>query len=152
MKQTMQLLDLPPVWLLGLLAGTYALHLALPQVGFGPLALPELGAVFIMLGIGLMLCAMWEFLRARTTIMPRATPTAFLQRGIYRFSRNPIYLGDALVLLGAVLWWNIAPAILFVPLFIFLINKRFIEGEEAGLRALYGAEFEEWSRKVRRWI
>lgn len=148
----MNLLDLPPVWLLGFLAVTYALHLVLPGVGSVLPALPWLGVALAALGGVLMCLAVWEFLRARTTIMPRATPSAFLHRGIYRFTRNPIYLGDALVLAGAALWWGVIPALLLVPLFILLINKRFIEGEEAGLKALYGAEYDAWAAKVRRWI
>jgi protein-S-isoprenylcysteine O-methyltransferase Ste14 len=57
-----------------------------------------------------------------------------------------------MVLAGALLHWDVLPALVLVPLFGGLITRRFILGEEAGLLANFGAEYREWSARVRRWI
>jgi protein-S-isoprenylcysteine O-methyltransferase Ste14 len=90
--------------------------------------------------------------RARTTIVPRETPAALVTGGIFRFSRNPIYLGDALVLAGVVLWWDVPLAAPLVLLFILVIQTRFILAEEAVLRATFGPAFDAWAARTRRWI
>lgn len=148
----MKVLDLPPVWLAGLLGVSYLMRLALPELLISGVWLRGFATLLIVLGVGIMLAALWEFWHARTTVVPRNTPSAFLRRGIYRFTRNPIYLGDALVLSGAILWWGVLPALILVPLFIALINKRFILGEEAILRDLYADEYDQWSKKTQRWL
>lgn len=148
----MKVLDLPPVWLAGLLGVAYLMRLALPELLISGVWLRGFATLLIVLGVGIMLAALWEFWHARTTVVPRNTPSAFLRRGIYRFTRNPIYLGDALVLSGAILWWGVLPALILVPLFIALINKRFILGEEATLRDLYADEYDQWSKKTQRWL
>lgn len=148
----MKVLDLPPVWLAGLLGVAYVMRFALPELLISGVWLRGFAALLIVLGVGIMLAALWEFWHARTTVVPRNTPSAFLRRGIYRFTRNPIYLGDALVLSGAILWWGVLPALILVPLFIALINKRFILGEEAILRDLYADEYDQWSKKTQRWL
>lgn len=148
----MKVLDLPPVWLLVMMALAFATARLFPGMTVDLDWMRGLGAGIILLGLIIMAAAVWEFLRARTTLIPRRTPTAFLQCGIYRLSRNPIYLGDAVVLFGAILWWGALVALPLVPLFILLITKRFIKGEERGLRAEFGVEFDEWAGNVRRWL
>jgi protein-S-isoprenylcysteine O-methyltransferase Ste14 len=144
-------LDLPPVWL----AGFAALVWAQPRL-FGPVGLGRwgevLGAGLIGAGLALMAAAGVEFLRHRTTIVPHRMPAALVTTGIYRLSRNPIYLGDALILAGLALLWQALPALVLVPVFVWLINARFIRGEEARLAARFGADFAAWRDRVRRWL
>ena len=83
--------------------------------------------------------------------MPRETPVAMIDSGIYRLSRNPIYLADTLFLAGAALWWD-AASLLLVPLFVMIITRRFILGEESGLRAVFGATFDRYAAQTRRWL
>lgn len=83
--------------------------------------------------------------------MPRETPAALIRRGVYRVSRNPIYLADALFLAAAALWWD-AASLLLVPLFIGVITRRFIRGEEAALRAAFGPAFDAYAAQTRRWL
>ncbi|SIS99510.1 Protein-S-isoprenylcysteine O-methyltransferase Ste14 [Roseivivax lentus] len=143
----MKWIDMPPVWLLG------ALVLARLGAGLGAVPrLPMSGAVFIAMGLGLIALAAWEFRRARTTIIPRDAPSALIRTGIFAKTRNPIYLGDALILAGCALWWGSLPGLLLVPVFIWLINKRFIAGEEARLRDTFLAEFDAYAQQVRRWL
>ncbi len=145
-------IDIPPLWLALFIAAARGLDRLAPGLATGWNWLTGAGYALVALGILAMALALVEFLRNRTTIIPRRVPTAFLQRGIYRFSRNPIYLGDALVLAGLILAWDVLPALILVPAFMWLITKRYIEGEEAGLEAKFGAEFTAWKQKVRRWL
>jgi hypothetical protein len=74
-----------------------------------------------------------EMARARTTVIPRRDPSALVTAGFSAWSRNPIYLADALILTGAILWLD---AVLALPLlfsFVWLIQTRFIRDEEARL-------------------
>lgn len=143
----MKWIDMPPVWLLACLVLAWSV-----PVRFAPGALVYLGWVAIIFGALLMALAFMEFRRAQTTIIPREAPNALIQSGIYRFTRNPIYLADTLFLAGAALIWGSIPGLLLVPVFIVVIQRRFIHGEEAMLRATYGAAFEDYARRVRRWL
>jgi protein-S-isoprenylcysteine O-methyltransferase Ste14 len=92
-----------------------------------------------------------QFRRHRTTVLPRETPEAMIQTGIYRWSRNPIYLADAMILAGIALRWD-AASLLLVPLFMAMIQVRFINGEEAVMRQRFGATYEAYAVRVRRWL
>ena len=109
------------------------------------------GTVLIVGGLFIFTAALLQFRRHRTTVMPRETPVALIDTGIYRLSRNPIYLADALFLAGAALWWD-AASLLLVPLFVWIITRRFILGEESGLRAVFGAAFDRYAAQTRRWL
>jgi len=140
----------PPTWLL-LMIGLAALQARfLPVVNAG---LPGriAGTAMIACGLFIFVSALLQFRRHRTTVMPRETPVAMIDSGIYRLSRNPIYLADAMFLAGAALWWD-AASLLLVPLFVWIITRRFIRGEEAGLRAVFGAAFDRYAAKTRRWL
>lgn len=110
-----------------------------------------LGLALGLAGGGLMAVAVVQMGLARTTVVPRRAPNALVTTGIFALSRNPIYLGDALVLAGACLWFEAIPALPLVVLFMAVIQRRFIRGEEAVLRAHFGAEFDAWAAHTRRW-
>ena len=140
----------PPTWLLLMiaLAALQARYLPLIDAGRpGRIA----GTVLIVGGLFIFTAALLQFRRHRTTVMPRETPVAMIDTGIYRLSRNPIYLADALFLAGAALWWD-AASLLLVPLFVMIITRRFILGEESGLRAVFGAAFDRYAAQTRRWL
>ncbi len=145
-------IDIPPLWLAVFIFLVWVLDRMVPGLATGWTWLAPAGWVLVVLGLAIMGLALVEFLRNHTTFVPRREPTAFLRHGVYRFTRNPIYLGDALVLTGLILVWDVLPALVLVPVFMALIARRYIEGEEAGLEAKFGAEFTEWKRKVRRWL
>lgn len=145
-------IDIPPVWLLGALALAWGLDRLAPGLGFGWRWTRFLGDGLVGLGLAAMAAGVLELLRRRTSFIPRRVPAAFARGGIYRITRNPIYLGDALVLTGAILHLDVLPALVLVPAFAWLITRRFILGEEAGLRARFGDEAEAWFGQVRRWL
>jgi protein-S-isoprenylcysteine O-methyltransferase Ste14 len=142
--------DLPPVWLVLFLAIAWLQVQALPLGGPGIAFWP--GTVIALAGAALMLAAVPAFVRARTTIVPHEPPRMLITGGVYRLTRNPIYLGDALILTGLILRWGAWPSLLLVPVFVWIITRRFIEPEEARLRAAFGAAFDDWAGRVRRWL
>lgn len=144
-------IDLPPMWLA--LFGGLAWGQArwLPVFRFGGWA-DALGAVLIGAGLLIGVAAVAQFLGNRTTVIPRRTPGKLVQGGIYRLTRNPIYLGDALILGGLILRWDAVLSLVLIPAFMALIEKRFIRGEEVRIRQEFGAAFDSYAARVRRWL
>lgn len=141
--------DYPPVWLAA------ALALTAVTGWLWPLAVPGgrlPGGALVLLGLALMLAAAVQMARHRTTIIPHRQPSALVTGGVFALTRNPIYLGDAMVLLGALLWWHALLALPLLPAFVWLITHRFILPEEARLRSGFGAAFETWAARTPRWI
>lgn len=147
----MKWIDLPPVWLALFVALGWVQADWWPLVSFGK-AGDWVGGALVVTGLVLAVAATVEFRRARTTIIPHAMPSAIVTSGVYRFSRNPIYLGDALILAGLGLRWDSVLALVLVPVFIAVITARFIFPEESRLRARFGAAYDEWAARVRRWV
>ncbi len=147
----MKWLDLPPLWLAVFVALGWAQARYVPIVSFGIWG-DWLGAGLVLAGLGLMGAAALEMRRYRTTIVPHRMPVAMVSSGIFGLSRNPIYLGDALILAGLGLRWDSPLAIVSVPVFMWLVTHRFIRGEEARLRERFGEAFDRYAARVRRWI
>jgi protein-S-isoprenylcysteine O-methyltransferase Ste14 len=92
------------------------------------------------------------FWKHKTSIKPGDVSTYLLTAGPYSFSRNPIYLGMALVLIGlAAMLGSLMPWLL-VPVFVWLINRNVILVEEAMMAAVFGTEYERYCERVRRWL
>lgn len=147
----MRWLDLPPFWLAGFAALTWGQAQLLPAGGWDAWAV-WLGTALIGLGILTAAAAVFELRRHRTTVIPGRTPRALVQRGVYRISRNPIYLADAMILAGLCLRWEAIGGLVLVPAFMVLIQKRFIKGEEIRIRAEFGVRFDSYAAQVRRWM
>lgn len=148
----MQRIDVPPVWMLGvLLISALSDHLW-PVGGFDNVVTRGFGLVIALVGLGIFVAAVLWFRRKKTTIHPHGRPTSLIVEGPYRVSRNPIYLAMALILLGQALWLGSALPLLLVLAFIMLITKRFIQPEEENLRQAFGPEAEAYLGKTRRWL
>ena len=147
----MKLIDVPPVWLLITLVIAWLIADASPELRLGAWS-GMAGWVLLLAGLALILAAVLQFRKARTTIMPHETPDAIVTTGVYHYTRNPIYLGDALILVGLILIWDAPLALLTVPVFVFLIQRRFILPEERRLRDGFPSAWEAWSAATRRWI
>jgi protein-S-isoprenylcysteine O-methyltransferase Ste14 len=97
---------------------------------------------------------MIAFRRAKTTINPfkPAAASSLVSGGVYRFTRNPMYVGLLLTLVGWTVFLSNPLALLFLPLFVLYINRFQIEPEERVLSSLFGAEYAAYKTRVRRWI
>ena len=120
-------------------------------------ALPErraLSMVLAALGIAVSAAGTWSFWRARTTVNPTRPEAAssLVATGIFRFTRNPMYLGLFLVLAGWAAHLANAAALAGPLLFALYITRFQILPEERVLAAKFGPDFEAYTLRTRRWI
>lgn len=144
--------DLPPVWALECGVVGYLLSKYYPVWSFNDQVPNMLGAAVAALGLALILWAALWFRRQKTTIHPNSTPQHLVAEGPYKISRNPMYLGMAVILIGASLWFGAVSSFATVIFFVYIVNKRFISWEEAKLRETFGAEAEVYFGQTRRWL
>ena len=111
-------------------------------------------ALMAAIGAGVTISGLAAFNRARTTVNPLRPEEAskLVVSGVYRVTRNPMYLGFLLMLLGWAVFLGNFGAFLVLAVFILYMNLFQIAPEERALRARFGAEFDEYKRRVRRWI
>jgi protein-S-isoprenylcysteine O-methyltransferase Ste14 len=150
---TMKLINLKPpqaAWLL--LATGVAVHLLVPGRYRGGFGCPVCGAVVVGLGFGLMTWAWWLFRRSATPIRPTDRAVTLVTNGPYRFTRNPMYLGIAGMLLGIAVWVGAVPLLIAPVGFVLLMPFLFIPFEEWNLRDSFGRAYEAYGQKVRRWL
>lgn len=150
MPLTLRDIDIPPSWLALHIGAAWVLSLVSPPVfaAWGAV----LGPGLVALGALVMVVAALQMIRLRTTVIPRRNPSALVTTGLFAWSRNPIYLADVLILLGAILWLDVALGLPLVASFISLIQARFIRDEEARLTETFGPEFDLWAARTRRWV
>lgn len=135
-----------------------ALMWLLAMAGLAPTPAFSLRAPFAWLlmgtGIGIMILAAAQFTRHGTTVNPMQPERSesLVTDGIYRLTRNPMYLGDFFILLGWGLYLASFPALLASGLFVLWIDRVQIPSEESALVKRFGESYETYRRKVRRWI
>jgi protein-S-isoprenylcysteine O-methyltransferase Ste14 len=143
---------MPPTLFLGLLVLTAALALALPTRGLDPAPFNYAGVVLIGAGVALNLRSDRQLKRAHTTVRPDGRPSALVTDGAFRLTRNPMYLGMALILAGAAVVLGSAPALICTAAFMIAVERWFIRNEEANAAAAFGVAYEDYRRAVRRWL
>jgi protein-S-isoprenylcysteine O-methyltransferase Ste14 len=113
-----------------------------------------LAAVLAMAGVGIALAGVVEFRRARTTVDPTdpGKSNTVVTSGIYRASRNPMYLGFLLALLAWAAGLSNAGTLFGPVLFVLYMNRFQILPEERILRSRFGSQYDTYSQTVRRWI
>ncbi len=95
-----------------------------------------------------------QFSSSKTTIDPH-TPekvTSLVSNGVYRFSRNPMYLGLLMLLIAFAFYLGTGLSFVMIPIFIWYMNTYQIKPEEEILIHIFGDEYKEYQKKVRRWI
>lgn len=147
----------PPtlLFVLGLLAAWW-LHQALPFVigPAPPLAtwMPGAGAVILAAGTAVFWWGMSTFARARTGIMLQSPASRLVTAGPYRWTRNPMYVGFVAMYLGFALIMNSFWPLALLPAVVLALELVVIAREERYLRTVFGSEYEEYCRRVKRWI
>ena len=133
------------MWLVALLAPTLELPLK---------ARISIAAFLVLVGQAISVSGMVAFRRAKTTINP-VNPTkasSLVASGIFSYTRNPMYVGLSITLLGWAAYLASPLSVLLVPLFMFYITRFQIEPEERVLSTLFGAQYVAYKRAVRRWL
>jgi protein-S-isoprenylcysteine O-methyltransferase Ste14 len=142
----------PPVWLLFGLVAIFLCYTYVPGPRFNGWVGHVAGVLLIALGLVLLVIAAGLFSRAKTDLIPFRNVSALVTDGIYRYTRNPMYLGMVAILLGCAVAAGASTALLIPPLFAVIIEFRFIRPEEAMLRELFPAQFAAYCARVRRWL
>ena len=143
---------MPTTWLLIAIIAMIALHFLLPVATVVPPLWNLLGIVPLALGVTINLAADGAFRRARTTVKPFEQSSALITDGVFRISRNPMYLGFVLVLFGiAVLARTLTQYGIVIALAIWL-DRKYVVVEERMLAEKFGAQWEAYRRRTRRWI
>jgi protein-S-isoprenylcysteine O-methyltransferase Ste14 len=143
----------PPIWAIVFLAALYFLS-NLPGLEHLPSWRNELvGIVLVAIGLLGPIFGVATFRRAGTQVSPTSkTNDRLVTSGPYAVTRNPMYLGLVIVCLGVALWFG-RPLMFLAPVLLFtLTNWIFIPFEEAKMRRQYGADFDAYAARVRRWI
>jgi len=148
----MQKKIMPTVYLLVAMVLCIFLHFLIPIVYIMPVPWNLLGFIPLILGIWINISADRAFKLAETTVKPFEESRILIQDGVFRWSRNPMYLGFVGILLGmSMLLRSLSPYIVIV-VFIILIDLVFIRVEEEILEVKFVEEWKAYRSKVRRWI
>jgi protein-S-isoprenylcysteine O-methyltransferase Ste14 len=131
----------------GIAAALPSLRVDVPRAGL-------IAAICAALGIVIAGAGLVAFHRARTTANPMRpeAATSLVTTGIYRWTRNPMYLGWLPVLAGWAVYLQHAGALLVVPLFALYLTRFQIVPEERALSAKFGGQFDAYRGRVRRWL
>jgi protein-S-isoprenylcysteine O-methyltransferase Ste14 len=143
---------MPTAWLLLTLAAMVGLHLALPLAHPVPRPWQLAGLLPLLAGVALNLAADRDFHRAATTVKPFETSSTLLTGGVFRFSRNPMYLGFILLLAGTALLLGSFSSWLAIPPFFWVISRSYVRHEEAMLAATFGERWQSYKATTRRWL
>lgn len=143
----------PPIVFLGslLAANMLTSHAPLGSVR-PPLLVVVIGTVLFAASVGLMLWAFTAFRAHNTSVLPNKRSDFLITSGPFGFSRNPIYLAEAilfasLALINGSIWY-----LMMLPPFVLAVTKLAVEREEAHLEARFGSGWTDYKARVRRWI
>jgi protein-S-isoprenylcysteine O-methyltransferase Ste14 len=143
---------LPPTWLLIAILAILALHFLVPGAWIVPPIWNLTGLVFLGVGLALNLVGDKTFHQVSTTIKPFEESSVLVTDGLFRMSRNPMYLGMVLILAGIAIVLRSLSPFLVVLSFAILIDRIFVKVEESMLAGKFGPKWEEYSAKTRRWL
>ncbi len=137
------------MWLLAPLTTPFSAQLALPALYTTVLAL-----CLAVTGVAVALAGVLAFQRAKTTVDPRLPQqsSSLVLVGIYRYSRNPMYLGFLLLLAAFACYLQSLLALAFLPLFVLYLNQFQIKPEERFLQQKFGKDYQVYLHNVRRWL
>jgi protein-S-isoprenylcysteine O-methyltransferase Ste14 len=111
------------------------------------------GTGAVAVGAVILLWCIWEFAhRGRGTLAPFDEPRKFVVQGLYRYVRNPMYVGVVLILLGESSFFWSGPLLLYTILFFVAFNIFVMAYEEPRLRSKFGAEYEQYCTRIGRWV
>jgi len=108
--------------------------------------------MFVALFAGLLVWSLMWFARQKTTFIPDRPANALILDGPYRFTRNPLYVAMALLTVGAGLWLNTWWVLVLLLPAVAMVDRLVIAREEAYLSRRFGAEYDAYTARVRRWL
>lgn len=155
LKERPNKLPLPPIFMAIFLIGSYVLHRTIP-IGWEPEKVTSFmqgsGGFLIVIALAIEFWTIATLRRHKTTVHPTKAASQLAQDGPFALSRNPIYLANVLICIGASFvigsrWYLLAAAVMFV-----LLSELVIKGEEKHLQAQFPEAWDAYKDKVRRWL
>ena len=143
---------LPTHYVLLSILSMLALHFLLPLTTIVPQPWNLIGLIPLIAGIIINLAADRDFHKAGTTVKPYEEPSTLLTQSVFQFTRNPMYLGFGLIMIGIALLIRTLTPWFVIPVFVVLMDRVFIRVEEQMLEVRFGATWLAYKAKVRRWI
>ncbi len=142
----------PPILVLAVIGFGYCADRIIPL----PITASDLlwltGFALIVISVALALFALFHFLEAKTLVEPWHPTTTIIEKGVFRYSRNPIYLAFCIATVGCGLalnsWWVVMSVL---PL-VLLLRELVIKREETYLESKFGKTYLNYKRRVRRWF
>jgi protein-S-isoprenylcysteine O-methyltransferase Ste14 len=110
------------------------------------------GGAIALVGLVLLVAAVIQLWRARTTLMPYRPTTAIVDSWPYSFTRNPIYLALAVIYIGTAVFFNSLWPLLLLPLVMLVMQRGVIEREERYLEGKFGSDYVDYRSRVGRWL
>jgi len=142
----------PPLIAVMFIVIAYFLGRFAPLPFVAPVWLRYVGLFITFVGFLLGIGALVEFRKARTTLDPHGSVKQLVTSGIYRFTRNPIYLGFLLMVIGLPLNSGLYWGVLMAPFYVILTNRLIIEREEMYLGKKFKDAYSDYKSHVRRWL
>ena len=142
----------PPVVALMFIVIAYFLGRFAPLPFSAPMVLRYIGLALTFVGFLLGISAFLEFRKAHTTLDPHGSAKHLVTSGIYRFTRNPIYLGFLLMVIGLPLNSGLYWGIVLAPFYVYMMNRLIIQHEESHLEKRFGKSYTGYTSRVRRWL
>lgn len=127
-------------------------HYIFPIQRIIPHPYDNIGIVIIVMGIAMTLHVNYLLLKSGTSTEPYGSPSSLVSSGLFKFSRNPLYLGMAIALFGAAILLGSISPFAFPLLFIVIMDRFFIPMEEKNLERKFGKKYDDYKKRVRRWI
>ena len=121
---------------------------------YNHMALDIISFLFLLCGIIILRLAFLSFRNHKTTINPLnlTKSSSLVNNGLFKYSRNPMYLSMLLILLSIAVKFNLYGGLIMCLLFFFFITKFQIIPEEKAMTKLFGKEFDKYKKKTRRWL
>ena len=147
-----QLLAPPPILFIGCWALGQLMEWTIPLYCIRSPYNSLLGAPIFSLGFAILIYAASQLVRAKTDLITISPSTKLVQAGLFKYSRNPIYLGGPMMYLGCAIFAKTTWPICLLPFPILLVNECAIKKEEEYLLRKFGDEYRRYKAKVPRWI
>jgi protein-S-isoprenylcysteine O-methyltransferase Ste14 len=143
---------IPPFLFLICLLTMTLLHWTWPISTLFPFPYNLLGLAPLVAGMAVGFLGFSRFVQVRTNLYTFGEPGKLVTDGIFKYTRNPMYLGLSLLLLGAWMLLGSLSPILGVAVFVLIADRWYIRYEEQQLAKKFGDDFERYRRRTRRWV
>ena len=142
----------PPLIFLAFFAAGWFIEFVIPISVHTAFIIRYAGWAFAVLSAIITVLGFNEFYLARTTILPNRAASTLITSGIFRVSRNPLYLSLLLLYIGASIYFSIWWSVVLAPLLVFIMNRYVIRTEEVFLAEKFSELYRAYCARVRRWL